>query len=226
MTTLIKPIKYLGFIILTSLLFPSCTKECCYDGNPIENDDALDIIDNNELSDTLFNVSIGGTLKSISGKPLKNITIILKDTLGREFKIMTDDEGSFDRTKLLSGVYHIRFENLPSYAYSFDEYNTIIQDISNIVTGQKVASKADTLAYHVVNFDDGITTLDKIYFTKFQDGQDALGNYQPWRLITRTDFDNGNLNINDSLEVQVKDNEDLFFDIILIYIGDPTGFTI
>ena len=95
-----------------------------------------------------------------------------------------------------------------------------------IIQGPKTPSKAEKIAYHVVKFDENITTLDRFYFTRFRDGQDDLINHQPWRLISRSDFDNGNLKIQDNIEIDVKENENFLSDILLIYIGDPTGFTL
>lgn len=221
-----KYFKLTVYIISIIFLNSSCTKDCCYDGNPTTTDDVLEVVGSNEIDDALFNVSISGTINSISGKPLKNITIILTDSLGRNFRLNTDNEGKFDRKKLLSGRYNLHFENLPIYNYNPVEYNNIIQDISAIILGPKVASKAEKIAYHVVNFDDGITTLDRFYFTKFLDGQDDLINHQPWRLISRVDFDNGNIQIQDNVDINVKENEDFISDLLLIYIGDPTGFTL
>jgi len=48
----------------------------------------------------------------------------------------------------------------------------------------------------------------------------------PWRLINHNDFDNNNIEIKDSLDIIVKDNEDLNFETLLIYLGDPAGFTL
>lgn len=221
-----KLIKFTIYIISVFILIPSCTNDCCYDGNLIAPDEVLDVVGSNEFADTLFSAKISGTINSINGKPLKNLTIILTDTLGRDFKLNTNNEGKFERTKLLSGKYNLRFENLALYEYSFVEYNTIIQDITAIIQGPKIASKAEKIAYHIVNFDDGITSLDRFYFTRFRDGQEDLINHHPWRLISLSDYDNNNLKIQDNIEINVKENENFISDIILIYVGDPTGFTL
>jgi hypothetical protein len=225
-TNKMKFLKLTIYIISAFFLIPSCTKDCCYDGNLTTPDEVLDAVGSNELTDTIFSAAISGTINSVNGKPIKNITIILTDTLGRDFKFITDNEGKFERTKLLSGKYNLRFENLSLYKYSFDEYNTIIDDMTDIIIGAKIATKAEKIAYHIVNFDDGITTWDSFHFTRFRDGQDDLINHQPWRLISRSDYDNNNLKIQDNIEINVKENENFLSDILLIYVGDPTGYTL
>lgn len=125
-----------------------------------------------------------------------------------------------------AGDYLIHARTNSYHVYTDAEYDVIIADLWDIVLKERNATNQDLIAYHMIDFDNKLTSYNVVLFTKLKQQQKSVTEFMPWRLINHNDFDNNNIEIKDSLDIIVKDNEDLNFEILLIYLGDPAGITL
>ncbi len=213
----------LGLLIFSLLLITACTEDCCHDGSIISPDEIQEVIDLNEDSSDLFSSTISGNISCVNNNPLMNVRADLVDSSGNVFTLSTNDQGFFVEKTLLAGPYTLRFTDPPLYEYSQQEYDSLINDLNDIILGEREATTSDMIAYHMVNLEDGLTTLDRIFFEKLQNGENQIADFSPWRYVTREDYNLGIINLLSEIPVTVMSNQELRIDVIRIYVGDPMG---
>ena len=170
-----------------------------------------------------FTTSLSGTLKCINDNPLEGVTVDATDENGTVTSTITDATGQFTFTGLNAGNYKIHARTANYYVYTDAEYDAILADVWSIVLGHKIATKQDLIAYHMVAFENKITSYDAVLFQKMKDGQNTVIDFMPWRLIKMADFESGNIYAEDNISVQVEENMDTNVEILAFYIGDPAG---
>ncbi len=93
----------------------------------------------------------------------------------------------------------------------------------SIILGPKNPSKQDLIAYHMIDFENKLSTYDRFFFEKLKAQDYSIAEFMPWRIIQKPDFDSGNLSAVDTIPVVVQENIANTVDILAIYVGDPLG---
>ncbi|HMR89132.1 MAG TPA: carboxypeptidase-like regulatory domain-containing protein [Saprospiraceae bacterium] len=172
---------------------------------------------------SVLTTSLSGTLKCINDNPLEGMTVDATDENGTVTSTITNATGEFTFAGLNPGNYKIHARTDNYYVYTDAEYDTIIADVWALILGQKNPRKQDLIAYHMIDFDNKITTYDKLLFQKMKDQEYTVIDYMPWRLIKMDDFESGNIYAEDNITTTVVENVETNVEILAFYIGDPDG---
>ena len=178
----------------------------------------------------VLTTSLSGTLKCINDNPLEGMTVDATDENGTVTSTITDATGEFTFAGLNAGNYKIHARTDTYYEYTGAEYDSIIADIRSMLLGPKNPRKQDLIAYHMINFEQKITSYDRVLFEKIKSQEISLNgqpylltDYMPWRLIKIEDFDSGNIYAEDNITTTVIENATNTVEILAFYIGDPDG---
>ncbi|HMU04492.1 MAG TPA: carboxypeptidase-like regulatory domain-containing protein [Saprospiraceae bacterium] len=172
---------------------------------------------------SVLTTSLSGSLKCINENPLEGMTVDATDENGTVTSTITNATGEFTFAGLNPGNYKIHARTDNYYVYTDAEYDTIIADVWALILGQKNPRKQDLIAYHMIDFDNKITTYDKLLFQKMKDQEYTVIDYMPWRLIKMDDFESGNIYAEDNITTTVVENVETNVEILAFYIGDPDG---
>lgn len=167
--------------------------------------------------------SLSGELKCINDNALEGITVDAINDAGSVVSTVTNAVGEFTFPDLVTGNYKIHVRTANYYVYTNAEYDAIIADLWSIILGSKNSSKQDLIAYHMIDFENKLSTYDKVLFQKLKEQDYSIAEFMPWRIIQRTEFDSGNLSAVDTIPVIVQENIANTVDILAIYVGDPQG---
>ncbi len=210
-------------LLALALLVVSCTNNCCEDGTTIDQDEAITIINNNDLNDPLFSARIEGEMVCSESDYIAQTNLAATNEFGFAFETQMSTDGSFALGTLFAGQYTLRFDNPILPTYTTEEYETIIARINEIVLGMDTATDIEELAFNVVNFEDGITSFDMLIFMKLKDGEMTVDEIPfPWRFIIE-DSIGTTTEISDSLSIVLAEEAVLDLLVRPIYIGDNQG---
>lgn len=213
---------YFIYLYALCLITISCTKDC-YEGDVITEEEAIKIIQENELNDSTFAAQIIGQLNCVNNKPLEGLQLDVIDSKGYTFRLASDGFGNFNLPYIQSGRYVLTFTNGTLPAYTVDEYDIIISNVEDIVFGSRIASNVEKLAYNILNYDNGITTVDLLQFNKLKEGDLQLSDIDfPWRYVLTDSLDVAT-EISDSIVLDLEIAQKLELHVTPIYFGDPLG---
>lgn len=200
----------------------SCTKDC-YVGNKINEDQAVQVIKENEFKDTLFTSNLIGNINCLDNKPMTGLTVSIKDDYGYEFKLESDALGNFNLPYIQKGQYILKFSNSNLPIYNSDDLDAIILRLNDIILGSSAATNIDYLAYNLIDYKNGLTTYDLLLFRKLRNNDLAIDQIKfPWRYAF-TDSLNHTQVISDSLIINLETAQKLSIHITPIFFGDPYG---
>lgn len=215
--------KYISILLLGCFLLSGCTKECCYDGNEINIDRALDDLSENESNDNTFDGIVTGSLSCLNGESSSLLMIKILDQNGNEFEVNLDAEGNFDFPYLQKGDYIMSFINDTYFEYDAAEYDSIIDRLEAIILGMDVATNIEILAYDFAESTVGLSSLDIVFFQRLKDGEIQVQDIEvPWRYVLTGEI-NTNSTITNELEFSLDEAQKLDVNISAIYFGDTEG---
>lgn len=180
--------------------------------------------DNSDIipeEDPLAVTALTGKLQCADNSPLANVTITIEDSNGLTFSTTTDGSGSYSFDNILEDDYLMSFVDPSFFNYSEQQFDDVAADMEDIIYGVTGKTNLDHIAYNIVNYEDGITTLDLVLLNKLKSGDLSMNEVDfPWRYVKTSDI-NTNSAITNVIEFNYT--SDLVFDVTAIFVGDVSG---